>query len=380
VPPMPPQPASRLTSSSSVPTLAQQRRAKHPESRHSCGGMVGATRLPQGPSGGKDNAGKLRRSSTGSMGNLGRRQSVQAQHAYDMSSWHCLHSVPQIVVISSRPLEAETYLARRHSMATTSSDQKCLGTQPDVTETTGEFHGNGHEKLRPTPQAARQHVATSTWTPADVQRPCHHERACCLTKGSCPPSEALQCTVEEPSQGFLQTSRGEMRSASSQTTLTSTVEVEQARLAVHPQQLQEDGMAKKESRSSMRPDCDLRPPRRSAPAGCLPSSAGERRRRRSSVVSAQSLTANLSSIIADADLSFCERPGPLIPPNNHGWDWPLSRQEKKARVVMLDRNMLLADQSALLEQMHELCVEFGTTECLDSPTGFDSDAGSTSCL
>lgn len=43
-----------------------------------------------------------------------------------------------------------------------------------------------------------------------------------------------------------------------------------------------------------------------------------------------------------------------VPPGGGSWDWPMSRQEKKARVTMIDRDVMLADQQVLRERITEL--------------------------
>lgn len=43
-----------------------------------------------------------------------------------------------------------------------------------------------------------------------------------------------------------------------------------------------------------------------------------------------------------------------MPPGGGSWDWPMSRQEKKARVTMIDRDVMLADQRVLRERITEL--------------------------
>merc|ERR1712083_1006730 len=43
-----------------------------------------------------------------------------------------------------------------------------------------------------------------------------------------------------------------------------------------------------------------------------------------------------------------------FPPASSAWDWPLSRVERKERVVMLDRQMLLVDQKVIQGQIEEL--------------------------
>jgi len=42
------------------------------------------------------------------------------------------------------------------------------------------------------------------------------------------------------------------------------------------------------------------------------------------------------------------------PPSGSSWEWPLSRHEKKSRVVMIDRCMLMADHSALARQLQKV--------------------------
>ncbi|CAE8720780.1 unnamed protein product, partial [Polarella glacialis] len=43
-----------------------------------------------------------------------------------------------------------------------------------------------------------------------------------------------------------------------------------------------------------------------------------------------------------------------LPPSAESWDWPLSRLEKKSRIVMLDRHMLLADKRELADEVRQL--------------------------
>jgi len=42
------------------------------------------------------------------------------------------------------------------------------------------------------------------------------------------------------------------------------------------------------------------------------------------------------------------------PPSGSSWEWPLSRHEKKSRVVMIDRCMLMADHKALARQLQKV--------------------------
>lgn len=52
---------------------------------------------------------------------------------------------------------------------------------------------------------------------------------------------------------------------------------------------------------------------------------------------------------------LADKPALPLPPNGScSWDWPLSRHERKARVVMLDRRMLMLDCQALLARLGEL--------------------------
>lgn len=46
-----------------------------------------------------------------------------------------------------------------------------------------------------------------------------------------------------------------------------------------------------------------------------------------------------------------------VPPASSSWDWPLSRQEKKERVVYVNRQMLMADQRSLMEHIEDLQEE-----------------------
>merc|ERR1712196_42681 len=50
-----------------------------------------------------------------------------------------------------------------------------------------------------------------------------------------------------------------------------------------------------------------------------------------------------------------ESPELMAPPDGRcSWDWPLSRNEKKTRLVTLERNLKLLDQHAILEELKEL--------------------------
>uniref|UniRef100_A0A7S0FWB6 Uncharacterized protein n=1 Tax=Pyrodinium bahamense TaxID=73915 RepID=A0A7S0FWB6_9DINO len=54
--------------------------------------------------------------------------------------------------------------------------------------------------------------------------------------------------------------------------------------------------------------------------------------------------------------------GAPAPPGSDFWDWPLSRREKWERAVFVDRQMLLADQRALMEHAEVLrsdCIQNG---------------------
>eukprot|EP00928_Gymnodinium_smaydae_P003719 TRINITY_DN11315_c0_g1_i1.p1 TRINITY_DN11315_c0_g1~~TRINITY_DN11315_c0_g1_i1.p1 ORF type:complete len:337 (-),score=83.54 TRINITY_DN11315_c0_g1_i1:82-1044(-) len=44
----------------------------------------------------------------------------------------------------------------------------------------------------------------------------------------------------------------------------------------------------------------------------------------------------------------------VVPPCSDAWDWPMSRLEKKARIISLDREMLLLDRRELKKQLCEL--------------------------
>jgi len=57
-----------------------------------------------------------------------------------------------------------------------------------------------------------------------------------------------------------------------------------------------------------------------------------------------------------------EEDGVPAPPGSDFWDWPLSRREKHERAVFVDRQMLLADQRALMEHTEEMrssCAHHG---------------------
>mmetsp|Transcript_58802 Transcript_58802/g.92993 ORF Transcript_58802/g.92993 Transcript_58802/m.92993 type:complete len:250 (+) Transcript_58802:35-784(+) len=44
----------------------------------------------------------------------------------------------------------------------------------------------------------------------------------------------------------------------------------------------------------------------------------------------------------------------VAPDHNCAWEWPLSRNEKKVRVEVLDRNLRMMDQNVLLQELAEL--------------------------
>lgn len=45
---------------------------------------------------------------------------------------------------------------------------------------------------------------------------------------------------------------------------------------------------------------------------------------------------------------------PPLPPSGESWEWPLSRPEKKSRVTMLDKNLLIADCHDLRVELDQL--------------------------
>lgn len=52
--------------------------------------------------------------------------------------------------------------------------------------------------------------------------------------------------------------------------------------------------------------------------------------------------------------SCCRRDQIPYPPSGSSWEWPLSRHEKKSRIVMIDRCMLMADHTALAQQLQKV--------------------------
>merc|ERR1712087_269803 len=54
--------------------------------------------------------------------------------------------------------------------------------------------------------------------------------------------------------------------------------------------------------------------------------------------------------------SMCEVSMPM-PPSSESWDWPLSRNEKKSRIAMLDHNELVTDRFELTELARRLAEE-----------------------
>eukprot|EP00747_Dinoflagellata_sp_TGD_P213167 gnl/TRDRNA2_/TRDRNA2_86162_c0_seq2.p1 gnl/TRDRNA2_/TRDRNA2_86162_c0~~gnl/TRDRNA2_/TRDRNA2_86162_c0_seq2.p1 ORF type:complete len:199 (-),score=39.61 gnl/TRDRNA2_/TRDRNA2_86162_c0_seq2:79-675(-) len=44
----------------------------------------------------------------------------------------------------------------------------------------------------------------------------------------------------------------------------------------------------------------------------------------------------------------------IEPPSSDSWDWPLSRQERKARLTMIDRQMLMMEQRDLEEKLEHM--------------------------
>jgi hypothetical protein len=53
------------------------------------------------------------------------------------------------------------------------------------------------------------------------------------------------------------------------------------------------------------------------------------------------------------------------PPCSQSWDWPLTRHEKKARILMIDKNVLLMDRETLQNEI-EVLRDLETTWGVDS--------------
>lgn len=70
-----------------------------------------------------------------------------------------------------------------------------------------------------------------------------------------------------------------------------------------------------------------------------------------------SCTSSRSS--ATAELKLQQHRGetnvhPTLPPSSGSWDWPLSRTEKKERVLSIDRRMLMEDRRMLMQEVEQL--------------------------
>jgi len=64
--------------------------------------------------------------------------------------------------------------------------------------------------------------------------------------------------------------------------------------------------------------------------------------------------------------------GVPAPPSSDSWDWPMSRPEKRERFNFVDRQMLMADQRALMEQLqsfHAECARHGLGEVASACSG-----------
>merc|ERR1712217_650302 len=59
--------------------------------------------------------------------------------------------------------------------------------------------------------------------------------------------------------------------------------------------------------------------------------------------------------------SMCELGMPM-PPSSESWDWPLSRNEAKSRIAMIDHNELVTDKIELTEITRELLAHLRMAE------------------
>lgn len=65
---------------------------------------------------------------------------------------------------------------------------------------------------------------------------------------------------------------------------------------------------------------------------------------------------------------------PPMPPSGESWDWPLSRHEKKSRLTMLDRLVLLADNRLLERQVQKLRARSPSCAGAEEAEGSDCES------
>lgn len=102
------------------------------------------------------------------------------------------------------------------------------------------------------------------------------------------------------------------------------------------------GDAKGQAANSSRRRDSAPPARRTSEAGAGVGSKGQRKPGR------RLLEPSLASALPRGGLSSVEVNECLPrPPNSDCWDWPLTRHEKKARLLMIDRHVLMVDRQSL---------------------------------
>jgi len=396
---------SRLKSSSSVPELVQPNRPRRPQSRHSFGGTpspssagcCGPGRRSTGGIRDSSRPGLRRQSSAGSISSSSRRQPTgygqQAAASRLLAQWQPDFDRPvqRPVVISSCPLEEEvpgmSWLLQPEGPRKPEPGHRAVDRRPRESfskeaSVTPFGHDGGLscelDALNFHPAPRRQQQCS---TPAAVPAPECGVTATAAAGDPWTSRRERQAVVrvdltEEPRETpaahppATEDGGGDEAAAVSEQREEDPVE---ASLPVPAAKILESAASQTEEIMMVPSPARRRRARRSSPLGppegsVLQSAAGGATPtpRRSSAASSH-YGADQSLVVTDADLSFqvgAQGECLLAPPGSDSWDWPLSRHEKKSRIVMLDRNMLLADQSALVEQMTELCHEFGQSESL----------------
>jgi len=86
-------------------------------------------------------------------------------------------------------------------------------------------------------------------------------------------------------------------------------------------------------------------------------------------------TATSAAAALEQDEVWC--PPVAQPPDGVSWEWPLSRQERKARIHFIDQQMLIADNADLLQRLEKL---YHDNEAVREACVAVQGAGRPSCL
>lgn len=163
-------------------------------------------------------------------------------------------------------------------------------------------------------------------------------------------SPLRQCATELPAAGEIAEAFGDTEKAQDVTEFVEDFRSRRVSFALPSDCDHPDG---KHSSHHKRGDMSGRHSRHSAPPRGLVSPIGHSEEDGDEHVKhmPQPWSSALAAAAAAAGGSSVDQGCLPVPPSGISWDWPLSRHEKKARIVMIDRNVLIADQGALEEKL-----------------------------